>query len=138
MEESIMNYDKSDAGTGTLKPDEVRSNEESRKTGVSRLEEIDQQHEDELRMMDTDQPMTPAQTYLFTPIIAIVFFVAAYFSFGMQKTGESGWAQTLFLVLMGIGFLGYGGFNAYLRKKQADKVEKVKREREERERSHTN
>ena len=100
--------------------------------GISRLEEIDRQHEDELKAIDTNQPMTPAQTYIFTPLIGIVFFVAAYFSYGMQSTGESGWAQTFFLVFMGLLFFGYGAFNAYLRRKHAKKLRDLEEEKAKR------
>ena len=104
------------------------------KNKMSRLEEIDREHEDELKAIDTNQPMTPAQTYIFTPLIGIVFFVAAYFSYGMQSTGESGWAQTFFLVFMGLLFFGYGIFNAYLRRKHAKKLRELEEEKKMRDR----
>ena len=47
------------------------------------------------------------QLFAFTPVISALCFLAAVFSHQLEKTQESGPVQTLFLILIGVGFLSF-------------------------------
>ena len=68
--------------------------------------EIDREYNKQIKGNFTDN-MTPVQWTVMivtTAVMCILFIIAAYFSWTLQESGDSGIGQTFFLAAMAIGF----------------------------------
>ena len=79
-------------------------------SNIKNKETIDREYAEELQKPVYDD--TPTSQFLgmtsVVLVLALLFFLAAWFSYGMQSTGESGIGQTIFLLAMGIGMAVWG------------------------------